>query len=479
MYRYEKAHVAGLPLLLFLLSLVCPPPAPCLPPPCTPGGGIYDSLFQQACVGHPIWRDALPGPVRPGTIDLLLRRATERNLISGGVVLVGNSGGILSVTARGRLDSKKDAPLLDERTIFDLASLTKVVATAPAVMVLLDQGKISLSDPLARWFAEFRGSRHRKITIGKLLTHTSGLTDIHLRPGQSIRAVVRQAAREKFPSAPGSHFEYADINFILLAELVHRASGKPLNVFCRDQIYAPLGMRETMFRPPGELSGELAPTLGPQKRYYKGVPQDADARQLGGVAGHAGLFSSARDLSRYARLMLGRGSLEGSRIISERVISVMTAPHLCGRTGVTRGLGWDMDSPFSAPRGTLFSKSSFGHTGYSGSSIWIDPRADLFVILLTNRSNYRDTAKFNQLRRDVSSVAAAQFAKLDSVTGLSAQEEVSRIIGAAAQKPAANLRAIKTSPKRHYAAHLRKQRKVAGMRLNKGEKRGNRVRPRV
>ena len=201
-------------------------------------------------------------PAPDATIDLLLKRSVERHLVSGGVVVVGNHSGILSVTARGRLDGEPEAPLLDERTIFDLASLTKVVATAPAVMKLLDQGKIKLSSPLARWFPEFRHSRHRKITILELLTHTSGLYDPPLRPSPFVRTLVRGAAAERGGRARGGRFRYADINFILLAELVHRVSGKSLDVFCREQIYSPLGMRETMFSPPKGLADPLAPTIG-------------------------------------------------------------------------------------------------------------------------------------------------------------------------------------------------------------------------
>jgi len=479
-----KRKFARIMALVYLLDLVCASPgfgslgaSPPAPPPFTPDPGP----------GTPLRADSLHPPANPAaleTIELLLQRAASRGLISGGVVVVGNGGGILSVTARGRLDNTKDAPALDERTIFDLASLTKVAATAPAVMKLLDQGKLSLSDPLSRWFPEFRKGRtsRRQITVIELLTHTSGLTDKHLRAGQSIDAVVRQAAGEKGLRAPGSHFRYADLNFILLAELVRRVSGKPLDLFCREQIYAPLGMGETMFSPPSNLYRELAPTLGGKKgeRFYKGVPQDADARRLGGVAGHAGLFSSARDLATYARLMLGRGTLDGKRIFSQRTISRMTAPHPCGRGSIERGLGWDMDSPFSAPKGALFSGKSFGHTGYSGSSIWIDPQSDLFVVLLTNRSDFRDIASFNGLRRDVSTVAAAELGKLPGGSGLAlqrAQREEARIIRG---RPTASGHAGMISSRRPdgRSASLNRH-KVAGVQRGSHGKSGRRARRRA
>ena len=382
----------------------------------TPGG---DPLEHPRLSPRPL-------PTVSGSIGLLLQRAGERRLIYGGVVVVGDHGGILSVTSRGRIDGSRSAAPIDEHTIFDLASLTKVVATAPAVMELLDQGMISLSDPLSRWFPEFRNSRHT-ITVQELLTHTSGLADRHLLPHQTIHGVALRAAKKQELSAPGRQFRYADINFILLAELVHRVSGKPLDVFCREEFYVPLGMGRTMFRPPRAVFGDLAPSTD----FGKGMPQDRDARRLGGVAGHAGLFSSAEDLSRYARLMLGRGILEGRRVLSEEAIAKMTAPHRCGSAGVARGLGWDIDSPFSSPRGTLLSEKSFGHTGYSGSSIWIDPESDLYVIILTNRRDFHGSAAFNQFRRDVSTLAAAQFGDLAAGSSLvslqRAQSEVARV----------------------------------------------------
>lgn len=341
------------------------------------------------------------------TIDLLMERAVSNNLISGGVVVIGNHAGILSSTARGRLSARPEAPLLNEQTIFDLASLTKVIATAPAVMKLLDEGRISLQDPLVRWFPEFKGSEREDLTILHLLTHTSGLADFEMSTEQPMNAAIYRAASEKNRPRPGSRFKYADINFILLGELVHRVSGKTLDVFCREEVFAPLVTPETTFLPAENLTARIAPTLG----YSSGTVQDSNARRLGSVAGHAGLFSSARDLARFARLMLDGGKIDGKRILSEHVVKEMITPILCSNGTVMRGLGWDMHSPFSSPKGKLFSSASFGHTGYSGSSIWIDPKQDLFVVLLTNRLDYRNIRVFNQLRSDISTIAVAAFRK--------------------------------------------------------------------
>jgi CubicO group peptidase (beta-lactamase class C family) len=335
--------------------------------------------------------------------EFLLERAISRNLIAGGVIVTGNHDGIISTAARGHLSPDPGSASLDEGTVFDLASLTKVIATAPAVMKLLDEGRIDLSDPLSRWFPEFAGAGHGEITILNLLTHTSGLRDFDISRNHSMGRAIRKAAAQKYRHCTGNRFQYADINFILLGELVRRVSGQTLDTFCRRQIYAPLGAKDTMFRPGRDCRADIAPTAG----YRYGVVGDPNARRLGSVAGHAGLFSSAYDLSLFARLMLGRGMIDNKRVLSERVVTQMTSPYLCDNGQVRRGLGWDIYSPFSTVKGDFFSDASFGHTGYSGSSIWIDPQNDRFVILLTRRVNYHDPHAFNQLRRDVSTIASA------------------------------------------------------------------------
>jgi len=382
-------------------------------------------------------------PAATPNIDHLLDRAISENLIAGGVVVVGNSEGILATSARGQVNSLPGAQPITDRTVFDVASLTKVVATTPAVIKLLDEGKVNLSDPVSRWFPEFAGSRHGELTVLHLMTHTSGLSDVMVSAGNSLESAVRKAAAQHHRKGPGTAFEYADINFILLGEMVRRVSGETLNAFCRTQIYEPLGTRETLFLPPSELAAEVVPTSGTRG----GVVQDLNARRLGGVAGHAGLFSSAYDLSRYARMILGGGALDGRRILSGRIVAQMTTPYLCNNGQVKRGLGWDIASPFSAPKGNLFSDSSFGHTGYSGSSIWIDPEQDLFVIMLTRRVDYRNVRNFNQLRRDVSTIAAADFnatgGSADPGLRAEAAKAKSRVLVASAGAVRASARPVK------------------------------------
>lgn len=374
------------------------------------------ALLRASDQAPPLGNSAAVG--NSATVDVLLERAIAENLIAGGVVVIGNRDGIISTSAKGQLNAAPGSPLLDERTVFDVASLTKVIATTPAVMKLLDEGKIKLDDLLSRWFPEFADT---EVTVLHLLTHTSGLSDVSVSSEQSMHSAITKAAAQR--QRPGTHFSYADINFILLGELVQRVSGATLDQFCQDQIYRPLGTQETMFLPPRDFTFPIAPTSG----LNAGVVQDPNARRLGGVAGHAGLFSSAYDLSRYARLILGRGKLDNRRILSEQVVAQMTTPYLCNNGRVIRGLGWDIASPFAAPKGSFFSGTSFGHTGYSGSSIWIDPEQDLFVILLTRRVNYRDTRSFNQLRRDVSTFAVAGLKMPELVPGLTQTWQASRV----------------------------------------------------
>jgi CubicO group peptidase (beta-lactamase class C family) len=354
---------------------------------------------------------------RTATIGFLLENAIKNKLIAGGVVAIGNHAGIIYMTAGGRINAAEGAPFINERTIFDVASLTKVIATTPAVMKLLEAGAINLMDPVTRWFPEFAGSGREDITILNLLTHTSGLEDFALSTDNAISDAIRKVIVQENWILPGGRFRYADINFIILGELVRRASGKTLDVFCREQLYQPLNLHDTMFTPPRELGGLIAPTMEANQEMASGTVQDYNARRLGGVAGHAGLFSTTSDLSRFARMLLGGGVVDGRRIFSERVVSQMTAPYFYSNGNVVRGLGWDIESPYSAPKGVYFSDMSFGHTGYSGASIWIDPHRDLFVVMLTTRLEYRDTRSFKRLRSDISTLAVALFHKTDVKSG--------------------------------------------------------------
>ncbi|HEY6871474.1 MAG TPA: serine hydrolase domain-containing protein [Geobacteraceae bacterium] len=346
---------------------------------------------------------------RTAGIDRLLEGAISRGLIAGGVVLIGDRQGMLFERPYGRMSTEPDAGPMETDTVFDLASLTKVVATTPAILKLAEEGRLSLVDPLVKWFPEFAGKGKEDLLVANLLTHTSGLDDFPLAADAPLQSAINGAAAQKIKGELWSRFRYADINFILLAELVRRASGAGLDRYTAASFYAPLGMEDTGFNPDREKVARCSATLGEGKSFFLGVPQDGECRLLGGVAGHAGLFSTARDLARFCRMLLGEGSIGGTRILSERAVRQMTAPYFSRGGRVVRGLGWDIDSPYSSPKGNGFSEVSFGHTGYSGSSIWIDPASDTFVVLLTARLEYRKTREFSQLRGDLSSLAAELF----------------------------------------------------------------------
>jgi len=342
-------------------------------------------------------------------IDQLMENSIKKGLIAGGVILVGNRDRILLEKAYGRVSPAPDARPMTVDTIFDIASLTKVIATTPAILKLAEGGKISLVDPVRKWFPEFEGKGKDDLLVMHLLTHTSALNDFPLATEKPLQSAIDGVAAQSLKGEIGSRFHYADINFILLGEMVRRASGEPLNEFTASTFYQPMGMRDTGFLPSIELKARAAATVGDGPQQFCGAPQDYSARQLGGVAGHAGLFSSSADLAVFCRMMLAGGKAAGREILAERTVSQMTAPYFSRGGKVTRGLGWDIASPYSAPRGGFFSRSSFGHTGYSGASLWLDPDADLFVILLTTRLEFRKTADFSQLRSEISTLAVETF----------------------------------------------------------------------
>lgn len=343
----------------------------------------------------------------PTSMDALVSDAISRNLISGAVVLVGSREKILFQRPYGRVSALPEARSMSLDTIFDIASLTKVIATTPAVLKLAEEGRLSLLDPVVKWFPEFAGQGKDAVLVLNLLTHTSGLDDFPLSPDNPLQSAIGGAAAQKLKGEVGSRFKYADLNFILLAELVRKATGAGLDLYAQASFFRPLGMPDTSFNP---LDKErCSPTLRDEV-VLTGEVQDQLSRQLGGVAGHAGLFSTVRDLSRFCRMMLSGGLLDHKRVLAQRSVDQMTAPYFSRGGDVVRGLGWDISSPYSSPRGLGFSKVSFGHTGYSGTSIWIDPLSDVFVILLTARLDYRNVQEFSKLRGAVSTLASQLFA---------------------------------------------------------------------
>ncbi len=320
-------------------------------------------------------------------VDAIVNDAIQTNLIPGAVVLIGHNGRVVYRRAYGSRSLVPDREPMTLDTIFDAASLTKVIATTPSIMKLFEAGKIRMDDPVTKYLPEFQGGKS-DITVRLLMTHFSGLPpDLPLIPRWSGYEVGIHKALTIAPVAPpGARFIYSDINFNLLAEIVHRLSGELISQFAREHIYIPLGMNETGFQPAPALQSRIAPTeIDPDAgQPMRGVVDDPTARYMGGVAGDAGVFTTADDLAKYAFMILGRGEYQGIRIFSPATIKKFTEPATPADQPILRALGWDMDSTFSSNRGELYPIGSFGHTGYTGTSIWMDPVTNSFVIVLTN-----------------------------------------------------------------------------------------------
>ena len=344
--------------------------------------------------------------------DEQINQAVKDGLIPGAVLLIGHDGKIVYRKAYGeRALLPKTEPMTVD-TIFDAASLTKVMATTPSIMKLFEQGRIRLDDPVTRYLPEFQEG-HSTITIRNLMTHFSGLRpDLDLKPAWSgYETGIHRALIDKPEHPPGVRFVYSDINFILLAEIVHRLSGKMLNDYARDNVFEPLGMRETTFLPPAALRPRIAPTeIDPATgQPLRGVVHDDTTRYMGGVAGQAGVFTTADDLAKFAQMMLDHGKANGVRLFSPATIEKFASPESPADQPILRGLGWDIDSPYSSERGDLFPIGSYGHTGFTGTSLWIDPFSRTYVILLTNAVHPHRGKSINSLRSRIATIAAASF----------------------------------------------------------------------
>ncbi len=340
----------------------------------------------------------------------VVEQAVHDGLIPGAVLIAGHNGKILYRQAHGDRAIVPARESMTVDTIFDAASLTKVIATTPSVMKLFEQGKLRIDDPVTHYLPEFQGGKS-DITIRDLMTHFSGLRpDLDLEPPWSgYETGIRRALIDKPASPPGVRFVYSDINFELLGEIVRRLSGKPLDEYARENIFQPLGMTETMFRPPTSLRGRIAPTeIDPATGApFRGVVHDPTARYMGGVAGHAGMFTTADDLAKFAEMMLGMGSRGDAHLFSPLTVRKFTSPATPPDQPILRGLGWDIDSTFSSNRGELYPIGSYGHTGFTGTSVWMDPSTHSYVILLTNVVHPKRGKSLSSLRSRVATIVAA------------------------------------------------------------------------
>jgi uncharacterized protein YbbC (DUF1343 family)/CubicO group peptidase (beta-lactamase class C family) len=348
-------------------------------------------------------------------LDSIINDAIVKRQIPGAMLVVGHNGQVVYRKAYGSraITPRREAMTLN--TVFDCASLTKVVATTTALMRLWERGKVRMADPMAEYIPEFAQNGKQDITIRQLLVHYSGLApDLDLaRPFTGKEAAYRMAFEETPERAPGSRFVYSDINFVVLGALVEKLSGEPLDEYSQKHIFTPLGMKDTRFVPPPSWVSRIAPTEEDEHHHLlRGVVHDPTARRMGGVAGHAGLFSTADDLAKFAQALLdgGRG------VLTPATVAKMTSPQQPATGTAVRGFGWDIDSPFSTNRGELLPVGSFGHTGFTGVSLWIDPTTKTYIVLMTNAVHLGEKGSAVSLRTKVATAVAAGLA-LDPAEG--------------------------------------------------------------
>ncbi|MEI7733594.1 MAG: serine hydrolase domain-containing protein [Verrucomicrobiota bacterium] len=346
-------------------------------------------------------------PAKLAAMDAAINQAIAQTNLPGGVLWVEHRGQVYARAYGQRaVVPAREAMTVD--TIFDAASLTKVLATTPAMLWLIEQGRVNLDAPVQTYLPEFTGQGREPITIRHLMTHSAGLP-----PGLTSRerpedyaSGIRLALKEKPATPPATAFRYSDVNFILLGEIVRRVSGQPLNEFVARHFYEPLGMRDTGYLPPTEKRARIAPTEAFGGAMLRGTVHDPTARRMDGVAGHAGVFTTAADLARYARMLLGGGILEGVRVLKPETVRLMTTIQSPVAVKDKRGLGWDIDSPHAGPRGKWFPVGSYGHTGWTGTSVWIDPASQTMVIFLSNRNHPDGKGNVVPLRAQLGTLAA-------------------------------------------------------------------------
>lgn len=353
-------------------------------------------------------------------IDRVIKRGLTAGGYPGAAVVVGRRGYAVFQKGYGKLGWTASSPaVVPERTLYDLASLTKVVGVATAAMILYDEGRLDLHAPVAKYIPDFTGGNKDKVTVQMLLTHHSGLPagrDLR-RLSHSPREARKVVLSSPLICQPGRCFLYSDVGADIMGWVVEAIAGQSLDAFLDERVFTPLGMNDTYFRVPDSVRVRVAPTeVSPPRGYpLKGEVHDENAWALGGVAGHAGLFSSAADLSIFAQMMLNKGIYNGVRVVSDTAVERFTR-----RTTGTRALGWDTpDEEGMGSAGMYLSKNAYGHTGFTGTSIWIDPDRELFAILLTNRVHAprarRPAKVILDVRADLADAAALSVVDADMV----------------------------------------------------------------
>lgn len=341
-------------------------------------------------------------------ISSIVEKIISKGKISGAVVLIGNQERVIYRRAFGHRSLMPEKIPMTADTIFDLASLTKVVATTTAVMQLVESGKLKLDDPVAKYWPAFRANGKGHITVLELLTHYSGLRptlNLKLR-WSGYKTAMKKIIKERPLYPHGKVYIYSDINFVILGELIRRLSGKRLDEYCSMYIFKPLGMKDTLFKPSTILHERIAPTQYHKRNMLSAYVHDPICCKMGGVSGHAGLFSTADDLSIFAQMLLNKGSLNGVRILKPQTVEQMTMPQSPLNKPRLRGLGWDIEAPLSFNRDELFPVGAYSHLGYTGTSIWVDPVTETYIIILTNRVYPDGKGDVKELRTLIKSVVA-------------------------------------------------------------------------
>ena len=344
--------------------------------------------------------------LRLAEIDQVVAQALAARQMPGCVVLIARQGKVVFLDAYGNRAVEPDVIPMTVDTVFDVASLTKPIATATSVMLLAEEGRLGLDDAVAKHLPEFAANGKELITIRQLLTHQGGLiadNDLADFADGRDRAIERLLAITP-RSKPGESFVYSDVGFMVLGELVRRVAGEDLDQFITRRLFQPLGLDNTRFLPGEDLRLRAAPTEMRDGHWMQGEVHDPRAFALGGVAGHAGLFSTADDLAVYAQLLLDHGSWAGKQLLRPETVAEMTRPHKT--PGGLRGLGWDMRTGYSSNRGEGFSDRAFGHGGFTGTSLWIDPELELTVVFLSNRLHPNGKGSVNRLAGQIGTIAA-------------------------------------------------------------------------
>jgi CubicO group peptidase (beta-lactamase class C family) len=333
--------------------------------------------------------------------------------LPGAVVLLGHQDSIIFERAFGNRSVEPELEAMTTDTVFDLASLTKVVATAPSIMLLVQKGLLKLDEPVSKYLPTFGQSGKKKVTVRQLLVHYSGLP-ADLRQTRRRRITSKNALsriyQTRLVAPPGQRFIYSDLGFVVLGKIVEKLTGQSLSRFAKEQIFSPLAMTSTSFLPRPDVIHNIAPTERLKEGgMLRGHVHDPLASKLGGVAGDAGLFSAAKDLAKFCQMLLQRGSLNGVTVFQPDSVVLMTSPQSPEGKADIRGFGWDIQSSYSSVKGSFFSPTSFGHTGYTGTSLWIDPETQTFLIILTNRVHPDGKGNVKELRTELANIVGRMF----------------------------------------------------------------------